>query len=139
MSGPDILRELRDCGVQVTLVGEKLRLDAPRGVLTAELRGRVAERKDELRRLLGAQHSQSEPGHATGCDHPEVAWRVDAMRPHVPKVGPIPSLMARPMAEPISPDQCLSCGEPLPPGNRYSCNPCVQAMWRVLDEVRDGT
>ena len=70
-------------------------------------------------------------------DDSEVAWRAEAMRPRVPATGPIPTLYARHLP-PVPDGCCLSCGEPLPPGNRYRCEPCVRAAWLVLREVRGG-
>jgi hypothetical protein len=70
-------------------------------------------------------------------DDPEVAWRAEAMRPQVPAMGPIPTLYARHLP-PVPDGCCLSCGEPLPPGNRNRCEPCVQAAWLILREVRGG-
>ena len=66
----------------------------------------------------------------------EIAWRAEAMRPRVPPTGPIPPMYARCLPSPVPDDRCLSCGEPITPGNKYHCEPCVRAAWLVLREVR---
>ena len=61
----------------------------------------------------------------------EVAWRLAAMRPQVPKIGAVPLLIARPDA-PTPAGTCLSCGDPLSGGAVYRCGPCVEAaVWAI--------
>ena len=72
-------------------------------------------------------------------DDVHVAWRVAAMRPQVPLRGPIPRLLARlGIPEVDAPDCCGACGDPLPPGSRFVCPPCVHAKWIVLLAVRES-
>lgn len=53
MSAHELLNELQRCGVGVVADGDQLRLRAPAGVITADLRRRVLTCKPELIRLLG--------------------------------------------------------------------------------------
>jgi len=82
----------------------------------------MVERRDELLALLA--HDES-----------EVRWRADTMRAQVPPSGPISTLSARPAA-PVAAGCCLSCGDPLPTGDRFRCTHCVRAAWRVLRAAR---
>ena len=52
MTAEGLLAELSTQGVQLVAQGSQLRIDAPKGVLTPELRQRLAERKDELLELI---------------------------------------------------------------------------------------
>lgn len=53
MSGCELLTVLWEKGIGVTAADGRLRLEAPRGVLTSELRAKVAEHKGEMLALLG--------------------------------------------------------------------------------------
>src|SRR5437764_3160967 len=119
----ELLGALQRRGVDLVLSGDRIRY-RPRGAVTPELRSALIEHKAELLALL------AEDDHA-------VRWRAEAMRPRVPPTGPIPAMCARRLSS-VPDGCCLSCGEPLPPGNRYRCEPCVQAAWLVLREVRGG-
>jgi hypothetical protein len=66
----------------------------------------------------------------------ELAWRIKAMRPQVPKQGPIPVLVAREVA--VIAEHCLSCGEPLAPRRTVRCALCVRAAQQALGWVREG-
>jgi hypothetical protein len=123
MDATELLADLRRRGLVLVPDGDTLRY-RPRNALTPELRAAVAAHKLELLALLAD-------------DEAEVLWRADAMRPQVPRIGPIPVLAARPEVS-ARPGACLSCGDPLPPGNRHRCRHCVRAAWRVLREVRLG-
>lgn len=69
-----------------------------------------------------------------------VAWRVALFRATLPQQGPIwpPKLRNTPKTD--TPGHCSICGDSLPtdPALRFPrCQPCMQALWRVLDE-REG-
>lgn len=49
----DLLSELRTQGVVITVEGDRLHCNSPRGVLTAEIRKELASHKSEIIRLLG--------------------------------------------------------------------------------------
>lgn len=123
MRACELLAELRQRGLDLAVEGDRLRY-RPREVVTPELRAAMVAHKAELLGLLAKR----------AC---EVDWRVEAMRPQVPRTGPIPFLAAR-RSGPVPDDACLSCGDPLPRGGRYCCPPCREATWRVLNEVREG-
>ena len=120
MDARELLAELERLGVELATDGERLRY-RPRGAVAPRLRAAMAVRRAELLALLDREEA-------------EVRWRADAMRPQVPLTGPIPPLSARPTA-PASAGCCTSCGDPLRPGDRHRCAPCVKAAWRVLREV----
>src|ERR1700723_3508694 len=48
----ELLKQLRALGVQLTLEGEVLRLNAPKGALTAELQAQLKAHKPEILELL---------------------------------------------------------------------------------------
>jgi tubulysin polyketide synthase-like protein len=125
MTASTLLADLRARGIKLSVSGERLNVDAPRGAVTPDLRTALVEHKADLIRLLGA-------------DDEEVAWRVEAMCPQVPRTGTIPILLARPQAKTTPPGTCVSCGGPLAEDRRIRCGPCVQAVERVLNDVREG-
>jgi hypothetical protein len=55
MTATRFLHDLQQLGVQVTARGDKLRVSAPKGVLTPELRTRIAEQKAALLVLLSTR------------------------------------------------------------------------------------
>jgi DNA-binding transcriptional regulator LsrR (DeoR family) len=55
MTALEILSDLRRAGAIVTVAGDKLRFEAPPGVLTDELKQRLATQKAEIIRLLQAE------------------------------------------------------------------------------------
>jgi hypothetical protein len=59
MNALEILADLRRAGALVTIAGDKLRLEAPKGVLTDELKQRLATQKAEIIRLLQAEAALS--------------------------------------------------------------------------------
>lgn len=52
MTAEAILERLRSLGARLSVAGDKLRVEAPTGVLTPELRRELIEHKAELLRLL---------------------------------------------------------------------------------------
>jgi hypothetical protein len=123
MRPAELLTTLTTAGCRVVAKNEQLQVRGPSSApLTPELRAAIAAHKAELLALV------------TGGD-PEVRWRVEAMRPRVPPTGVIPPMYARELSR-VPADCCLSCGDPLTPGNKYNCEPCVRAAWQVLREVR---
>jgi hypothetical protein len=62
MNPAELLTELEERGVKVSVVGEKLRLEAPAGTLSSELKEAVSKRKAELIRLLSARQSAQDLG-----------------------------------------------------------------------------
>ena len=52
MSIAEFVSHLRNLDVQLSVIGQRLRLNAPKGVLTDNLRAQIAERKQELLRFL---------------------------------------------------------------------------------------
>jgi hypothetical protein len=62
----------------------------------------------------------------------EIAWRVEAFLQQIPERGAIPFLVAREAVEPEA-DCCLSCGDPLSPGNAYRCGACSRAANVALE------
>jgi len=55
MTAQDLLTELERSGVAVSVAGDRLHVEAPRGVLTEDLRRLLAERKPELIAVLAVE------------------------------------------------------------------------------------
>ncbi len=55
MTAADLLLRLRDLGVRVSVEGERLKVNAPKGVLTAALRDQLAEHKSALVAMLTSE------------------------------------------------------------------------------------
>jgi len=74
-------------------------------------------------------------------DDPELAWRIEALRAqHIPPTGGI-VLRALRAGAPVDANQqgrCSLCDDVLAAGRQYRCGACVQAVERVLNEVREG-
>lgn len=81
MTTAELLAQLRALDVRVSADGERIRLDAPRGSLTADLKGELAARKQEILTFLHAAHAVEAP-----------APTVVAVQPH----GSEPPLFAVP-------------------------------------------
>lgn len=107
MTLPTVLAAVQAAGGRLRLVGDRLRVEAPRP-LDAELLGSLR-------------------AHA-----PEIRWRAVVMGGQVTPRGPLPLLLARPEA-PRPVGTCCSCGDPLPADARYRCAPCVAAVLAVLE------
>ncbi len=124
MDTTEVLERLSARGVVLVADGQRLRF-RPREAVTPDLRAALVEHKAELLRLLGAEQE-------------EIRWRAEAMRLQLRPTGPIPFLVARrPLTD--APGRCLSCGDVLIEGRRYRCGPCVCAVERVLNEMREGS
>ena len=123
MQPTELLAELSRRGVEIAVNGDRLRF-RPQDAVTPDLRAALIEHKADLIRLLGPDD--------------EVAWRIEAMRPQVPRRGTIPSLLARPEARHAPRGMCVTCGDPLAEGRRTRCVPCVRAVEHLLNEIREG-
>lgn len=119
MNAVELFTELISRGVDLEVEGERLKVDAPKGAVTLELREALTTHKSEVLALLRAYDD-------------EVRWRVKAMLPQIPDWGAIPFLVARKM-ERIGLGCCPSCGDPLNGTTGYICGPCCQAKHRALD------
>ena len=123
MNSAEVLRQLLERGVVLVADGERLRF-RPREAVTPDLRAALVEHKADLLRLLDAEEAG-------------VRWRAEMMRSQLRPNGPIPFLVARRDLD-DTPEQCLSCGDPLGEGRRFRCGPCVRAVERVLNDIREG-
>ncbi len=124
MGPTELLAELTRRGVEIAVEGGRLRF-RPQDAVTPDLRAALVEHKADVLDLLGD-------------DEREVGWRVEAMRGQVPRTGTIPILLARPEARNAPRGSCVSCGDPLAPARSVRCAPCVTAVERVLNQVREG-
>lgn len=115
----ELLSDLYRNAIHLMANGDRLRISAPKGVLTHELRDRMAALKPDLITLF------SDP----------VAWRTEMMRLQVrPSAAFIPVLQARP--GPWMRPLCDSCGEDLPQPYRLArCEPCIAASNQVIEET----
>jgi hypothetical protein len=120
MTPAELLGSLRRRGVLLA-PGQDGRLRyRPREALSEAERAFLARNRDAIVALLDA--------------HP-VGWRCAVMATQLPRAGGIPLLLARPGVRfPLG--SCCSCGDPLGPGERYRCGPCVEAAVAVLEPAR---
>ena len=129
MTPHELLEQVRALEAELVVEDGRLLVQEWRAPLPGDLREVLRAHKTELLEVL------SPTGAETHVSDREVAWRVEAMRPQLPAKGAIPTLVARPDLSP-APGCCTSCGDPLKPGERYRCAPCVGAAWLVLREVK---
>jgi hypothetical protein len=102
MTLTDVLTVARDAGIVLEAEGGRLRVDAPVGAITPELRQALVQHKPAL---LG------------------VVWRLEEMR-RLARVAPRPLPYARESAK-GGPGFCFSCGEGLEHPEAYGrCGPC---------------
>ncbi len=80
MTAVVLLDELRTKGVQLTVEGEHLAVDAPKNVLNDDLRQAIREHKQELLALLSQPMSAADPVQPTAPTRPE------PLTPHYPCV-----------------------------------------------------
>jgi len=116
-----VLAEARTAGLEVRAEADRLVVRGPRQ--HEEIAHQLLAQKPVVLALL----AEEEVG---------LGWRVQAMRPQVPRRGPIPVLVAREVS--VVPGYCQSCGEPLAPGRTVRCALCVRAAQVVLGWVREG-
>ena len=115
------LAEARAAGLEVRVEADRLVVRGPRS--REGLAQQLLERKGEVLALLAAEDA-------------EVAWRVAALRPQVPKRGPIAVLTVRDV--PPEWGRCVSCGGRLGDGRTARCEPCARAAWLDLHQAREG-
>lgn len=118
MKAVDIFETLCRSGAELTLDGEKLRVNAPKGTLTPDMLNQMDRFKPELIDLLKS----------------EIKWRVEAMRAQITAGKPVPFLIARKNSE--KEGECLSCGDVLSSRNHVRCWFCEQASRKVISELR---
>jgi hypothetical protein len=123
MDGLTILQEAREAGLEITIDGERLVVRGPKSA--APIAERLLRMKQEIMAVIVGRNEA-------------VEWRIEAMRPQVPRTGAIPCLLARPEAKTAPAGMCVSCGDPLAPDRRIRCVPCVEAIERLLNELREG-
>ncbi len=115
MSPLEVLVSLHRRGIIVAPAGDGRLRYRPSDALSAEERAELGRHREALLGLL------ADP----------VGWRVAVMAGQMPPNGAIPLLIARPGVDfPLA--GCCSCGDPLGPGQRYRCAPCVAAAITVL-------
>jgi len=116
----ELLAAAREAGLEVRVEADELVIRGPR--TQDALARQVLAEKPVVLALLSAEDA-------------DVAWRVAAMRPQVPRRGAIPMLIARQVTSSLG--RCISCGERLHEGVMVRCSPCARAAWVVLHEIRE--
>lgn len=91
MTASALLEQLRGLGVELHGVGDRLRINAPEGVLTPAVRALLAEHKDEILGLLRSQDNFHAARHADAGDDilemsftQERLWFLDRLDPNSP-------------------------------------------------------
>ena len=86
MKPGDLLHQLQALGVVLIADGDRLRVDAPAGALTPELRQALATQKSTLLRLIGRPDGTSAPG-CPRCQNIEARARevLSVVRPYLPR------------------------------------------------------
>jgi hypothetical protein len=125
MTAVAFLADLRARGVAVRAVGARLRVEAPRGVLTAGIVARLREEKPALLRFLAPP----------APDDPEVARRLAAFTSQLEAWTTAGRLGAPLLVLPDAPvpraGSCVSCGATIPePG--WRCEPCRHGVELAL-------
>ena len=119
MTAQELITTCQAAGIELAVSGDHLRVDAPEGVLTPDLRAALTDQKPTVMALLT-----------------EIGWRAAAMREQLaPPPAPIPLLMAKRDIKP-GPNDCVSCGAELldvPAIGVGRCEPCRRAAWLVLE------
>jgi hypothetical protein len=123
-----VFAEIQGLGLHLSRRGDKLRLE-PRAAVTREVVERVRALKNELLALV---------------DTNDVSWRLAAMLPQIPDVGPVRGLLtAREGAWPADGSHCVSCGDLLPArcalgpfGIPLRCAHCQEAARLAIESRR---
>ncbi|MBI4491367.1 MAG: hypothetical protein HY690_01050 [Chloroflexi bacterium] len=136
MSATALLERLSTADVRLRVDGEHLRVNAPKGALTPELKAELLAHKPELLRILADQQLATVaapvlllpadmggycPTHRRWLSYPEQrAGACTWCRTGLPLYPAQPDhLLPRPLA-------CLGCGAELLPERIYRCLPCVE-------------
>jgi TubC N-terminal docking domain len=120
MTPAELVGSLRRRGILLVPAPDGRLRYRPREALSEAERAVLARHRDEILALLDAD---------------PIGWRTAVMAPQMSRSGTIPLLLARPgITLPLG--SCCSCGDPLGPGDRYRCGPCVEAAVAVLEAVR---
>ena len=126
-SAEDLFVTLTRAGVVLVADGERLRVWAPRGVLTTELRAVMELRRDALREIVTTRFR--------GAGECLAARGGRAFTWPCPRMGvctrPIDS---RPC---LVPPTCCVCGAKLTQGRRYCCPNCVEDR-RMRATIHEG-
>jgi hypothetical protein len=102
-----ILADLLAAGAIPVLVGERLKIEAPRGVLTPERRRAIDTSLPELRAIVaGRWRSRGECVARRPCRKMSICAEPSDGRPC------------------LAPATCCVCGADLSPGSRYLCSEC---------------
>ena len=115
-----LLTDLRGRGARCWADGGLLRWLAPPGLITPDLRARLAASKPEILALLAAEEAA-------------IARRASAIRA---RVSPVEAPRPLPPAGAPVPDRCPDCGDPLAVGDAGRCSLCSLAAMRVRAETR---
>lgn len=124
MSPAALLADLRARGVTLTAKGDRLRVEAPAGVLTPALRAVLVEQKPALMGLLTPPPADPELAPRVAAFRAQLAAWVASGRCGVP-------VLTLPDAPEARLGQCVSCATPIP-ADRFRCDPCRQAVELAL-------
>src|SRR5207249_2660364 len=125
-------------GIRLRPNGDRLRVEAPAGVLTDADRAAITAHKAELLTALSARSAGAcmviEDRAAIFRRQIETYWAqldeswVEVIHRPIPPLS-LPGVV-------VSAGGCQLCGDPLKPGRTYRCAPCVDAMNLVLERLK---
>ena len=114
-----LLQDLQALGVRLAAEGEVLQVDAPRGVLTAELRAALVAHKPDLLTCIRALEAAAR-AHRVAAFRAQLADWAAAGRIGAP-------LLTLPDAPAPQLGHCVSCGAPITDGP-WRCATCLAAL-----------
>lgn len=120
-----LIARARTAGLTLTIDGDSLVVRGPRSA--SYLLPQLRESKAEVLQMLASEEA-------------EIVWRVVAFHTALPRHGPIWPPKVLNIPETDMSGHCSLCGDALSSDStpRFPrCQPCVRALWRVLDE-REG-
>jgi hypothetical protein len=125
VEGMTLVHQARAAGMTLRAEGDTLVVRGPESA--QPIVDALREHKADVLALLASEEG-------------EVAWRVEALRGHVPAHGPIvvPPVWLGLQWAGVASRTCSLCGDPLPADRQFRCELCVRAVAAVLNEVREG-
>lgn len=127
MTAAELIQRFDMMGIKLEADGDGLIVDAPEGLLDAQLLDEIASHKSAILALL-----QGAADDSSVFVESETAWRLMAMQRQMPACPPYPVFVARQDIE-VAKGNCLSCGDALNGQKRFLCFYCSRAKARLFE------